>query len=186
VEERAQRPEYHLTARDRGAEVRLRFRLPRGADLEALGGEHPQGTAADRAAVALLGRCVLGIDAPAAGGPGAAPQPAAAVALLGRSARLRAALAERMRRHSALVQRELDTACPECGRPFTATFDPVLSFLSEMLRRRPEFERDVHLLSLHYHWPLSEILAMPRPRRRRYVELLCAHTEPEPVAMAGR
>ncbi len=171
VEDRPQQAEYHLAAREGGVEAR--FRLPRGADLEALGGGRSGTGPGDARAARLLGRCVLGVDPPPAEGT---------AVLLARSARLREALAERMREHSALTQRELDAACPECEEEFVSRFDPILEFLTEMLRRRPEFERDVHLLSLHYHWPLSEILALPRPRRRWYVRLLHAHTEPEPAA----
>lgn len=174
----AQQPEYQLAERDGDTELRLRFRLPRGSDLEAIGrprDEHGEDRAVMDRAGALLGRCVLGVEPPPADGAGPA-------VLLARSSRLRAALAERMREHSALVQRDFDVPCPECGRPFSTPFDPILEFLAEMLRRRPEFERDVHLLSLRYHWPLSEILALPRPRRRRYVRLMHAYSEPEPTA----
>jgi hypothetical protein len=143
----------------------FRFRLPRGDDLEALG---RAGEASDLASV-LLGRCVVG-------GPAED-----VTALLGRSPELRDGLAEEMRRRSALVQREYDAVCPQCEREFTGEFDPILAFLTEMMRRRPEFDRDVHLLSLHYHWPLSEILALSRPRRRRYVRLLLDRLEATPV-----
>jgi hypothetical protein len=170
-----QQPEYQLTVRDGDTELRLRFRLPRGSDLEAMG-RSPDEHGQDRAG-ALLGRCVLGAEPPPADG-------ARPTVLLARSSRLRAALAERMREYSALVQREFDVPCPECERPFSMPFDPILEFLAEMLRRRSEFEHDVHLLSLRYHWPLSEILALPRPRRRRYVRLMHAYSEPEP-AVAG-
>jgi hypothetical protein len=159
VDERPQQAEYRLTERVDGTEFRVRFRLPRGGDLEALaaGPSDP--------VVALLDRCVLGIDPAAEGGPS-----------LGGP--LGTALAERMRQHSALVQSEFEATCPDCGQTFGAGFDPILAFLTELLRRRSEFEHDVHVLSLHYHWPPSEILALSRPRRRRYVRLLNAFTEP--------
>jgi hypothetical protein len=175
VEGRPQQPDYQLTTRDGETERSLRFRLPRGCDLEALGRDRSRGKHGDDRAVSLLGRCVADVEPPPADDAGPA-------ALLARSARLRAALAERMREHSALVQRELDAVCPECEREFGTPFDPILEFLTEMLRRRSEFELDVHLLSLCYHWPLSEILALPRPRRRRYVRLMHAYSEPEPAA----
>ena len=31
---------------------------------------------------------------------------------------------------------------------------------------------DVHLLALHYHWSEAAILALPWPRRRRYLAML--------------
>ncbi|MGW0591324.1 T4 family baseplate hub assembly chaperone [Streptosporangium sp. NPDC002607] len=166
VEERPQRPEYRFASHDGPDAIRLRFRLPRGADLEALGRDCPEDTTEEELAATLLGRCVLGTGdaAPALSSP-----------------QVREALAERLRAHSALVQREFDVTCPACGREFSAGFDPILAFLAEMMRRRPEFDRDVHLLSLYYHWPLSEILAMPRPRRRRYVRRLLDQLEPAPA-----
>ena len=33
-------------------------------------------------------------------------------------------------------------------------------------------DREVHTLALRYHWSEGEILALTRPRRRRYLELL--------------
>lgn len=36
---------------------------------------------------------------------------------------------------------------------------------------------EVHHLAYHYHWAEQEILAMPRPRRRRYLALLAAKLE---------
>jgi hypothetical protein len=31
---------------------------------------------------------------------------------------------------------------------------------------------EVHMLALHYHWAEAAILALPAPRRRRYLSLL--------------
>ncbi|MFI7128817.1 hypothetical protein ACIBQ1_24150 [Nonomuraea sp. NPDC050153] len=170
AEPRPQRPSYSLDP------IGLRFRLPHGDDLEALGralaeeesgggvsggGASGGGASETDRAAALLGRCMI-----------PPPSTAEVTALLARTPGLWEGMAEEMRRHSALVDREFDAVCPQCEREFTGEFDPILAFLTEMMRRRPEFERDVHLLSLHYHWPLSEILNLARSRRRRYVRLL--------------
>jgi hypothetical protein len=172
--ESPQRAEYEFEREG----VRVRFRLPRGGDLEALGRAGTGAASDDERATVLLARCVLGIEGGGADGDGAA-DPAS---LLGAAGDLRAALAAQIERQSAAVEREFAARCPECERDFSGAFDPILAFLSEMLRRRAEFERDVHLLGLHYHWPLSEILAMARPRRRRYVRLLLDQLEPVPAA----
>ncbi|MFI9561180.1 T4 family baseplate hub assembly chaperone [Nonomuraea endophytica] len=167
VEGPPQQPDFPLTWGDGDDVVRLRFRLPRGSDLEALGRAAAEGVPGEDLQAVLLSRCVLAYDS---GGENAALSPG-----------LMEALMEATRRGSALMRREFGASCPECGREFAVEFDPILSFLTEMLRRRPEFERDVHLLSLYYHWPLSEILAMSRVRRRRFVEFLLDRLEPASV-----
>ena len=138
------------------------FRLPRGGDLEELG---TGATGAD-----LLGRCVLGPEAVA----------------VGRSPALAAAVEAELERRSPGVEREIEAICPECGHGFATTFDPAGAFLAEVWRRRPELDQDVHLLSFHYHWPLSEILGMARPRRRAYVALLLGQLESGAWATVAR
>jgi hypothetical protein len=161
VRQAPQRPSHRLEHDGR----ELRFRLPRGGDLEEL-----DVAGGDPVAV-LLERCILG-----------GPEEVEAVR---RSPALRAAVEAEMERRSPGVERELEAACPECRQPFTVDFDPVSRFFAEVGRRRPEFDRDVHLLSYHYHWPLSEILGMARPRRQAYVALLLDQLEPAAVAAAG-
>lgn len=161
VREAPQRPGYRLE--HDGHQVG--FRLPRTGDLEALD------DAGGDPGAALLARCLLG-----------GPEEAAA---LGRSPALRAAVEAELERRSPGVERELEAVCPECRQPVTADFDPVGRFFAEVARRRPEFDRDVHLLSYHYHWPLSEILAMARPRRQAYVALLLGQLESAALAAAG-
>jgi hypothetical protein len=66
----------------------------------------------------------------------------------------------------------LDATCPECGAAFTAPFDAGQYLEREMKLASEELFTEVHVLALHYHWAEAEILAMPRPRRRRYLDLL--------------
>jgi hypothetical protein len=161
VREAPQRPGYPLEHDGR----ELRFRLPRGDDLEELD------AAGGDPGMVLLERCLLG-------GPDD-------VAALRRSPALRAAVEAEMERRSPGVERELEAVCPECRQLFGVDFDPVGRFFAEVGRRRPEFDRDVHLLSYHYHWPLSEILGMARPRRQAYVALLLDRLGSAAVAAAG-
>jgi hypothetical protein len=156
VHQAPQRPSYRVELGQGAGE--LRFRLPRGGDLEELAA-----AGGDDLGAALLERCLLG--------------DAAQVLAVGRSAPHRAAVEAAIERASPMVQEELEAACPECGRPTVVAFDPVAEFLAEVSRRRAEFDRDVHLLSFHYHWPLGEILGMPRPRRQGYVALLRGQLE---------
>ena len=34
---------------------------------------------------------------------------------------------------------------------------------------------EVHILALHYHWSEADILALPSPKRQRYLSLLARH-----------
>jgi hypothetical protein len=133
----------------------VRFRVPCGDDLEALG---PGAGAAE-----LLARCVVDGDG------GAAPE-------------LLAAVDAELERVAPGPETEIQAVCAECGAEFTTEFDPTAALLAELARRRPQLDRDVHLLSLHYHWSLREILSLARPRRVAYVDGLASG--PEPIAMA--
>lgn len=66
----------------------------------------------------------------------------------------------------------LDLQCPECKTEFGALFDPGPFFVAEVAGRAADLYREVHLLALHYHWSPSEILAMPREKRRIFLDLL--------------
>jgi hypothetical protein len=70
------------------------------------------------------------------------------------------------------VEVELEAVCPECGRSFSAMIDLPALVLEEFAVEWPRLRHEVHLLASHYHWPESEILAMPRHKRRSYLELL--------------
>jgi hypothetical protein len=154
-------PSYRLKGGGEGP-TELRFRLPTGVDLEEL-------STGEGGANALLERCLL------AGAADAGRLPAAS----------RARMEAEMERLAPGVERELETTCSECGHPFAVAFDPVPAFLAEVWRRRAEFDRHVHLLSFHYHWPLSEILGLSRPRRQAYVALLLSQLDIDAVAAGG-
>jgi hypothetical protein len=148
VEERALQASYWL--RLGGAEpVEIEFRLPRGGDQERLAssGGLKEGEAHDR----LLDACVL-----------SGPWPA-----WGKEA-LTAAIEERAPR----VESEVEVTCPECGHPFDAELDPITLLLQEVERGRTVFDRELHLLAFHYHWPLGELYSLPRSRRQRFLQLL--------------
>lgn len=69
------------------------------------------------------------------------------------------------------LSRELETECPFCGRELLVEFDVQLYCTTELrLLARSVFE-DVHAIATSFHWPESEILALPRERRVRYAEL---------------
>jgi hypothetical protein len=144
VEEREVRPSYRL-ALEGMAEVE--FRLPRGGDQEALAEAGDAGDLRER----LLDACLLsGTRAPGSS----------------------EAFGEAIEQLAPRVESELEVACPECGQRFEAELDVVSLLLQELARGRAGFDREIHLLALHYHWPLRELLSLTRPRRRRFLRLL--------------
>jgi hypothetical protein len=135
------------------------FRLPQGGDQEALSG---MGDAAHRPIVdRLLSRCLVGVGEDVVH---ALPESTIAD------------LESAMQRVAPWVDFEMRATCPDCRLEFTTHFDPGSFFIDELLRLRAGFDREVHLLSLHYHWPLHDILSMTRERRQRYLRCLLVHT----------
>jgi hypothetical protein len=127
----------------------VRFRLPTGADQEAVLNVPPE-----KAVEALLSRCLLDD-----GGRPLAPQE-------------QFALSGAMEQEAPQVDLELDLNCPECAHAFTAPLDLNSFFFDEMRVRSSQMLREVHMLALYYHWSEAEILALGRERRRAYLSLL--------------
>jgi hypothetical protein len=142
-----------------GCEVK--FRLPTGADQEALAGIFHLDP--DAAVYQLLARCLQN-------GGGGRCLDAAEVAQWPAAARHE--LYEAMERLAPQVAIELDLTCPECRTSFVADFDFTAFFLAEMTANARRLEREVHLLARHYHWSEQEILSLTRKKRQRYIELL--------------
>jgi len=157
VEPRPQAPAYSLTVeQEHGCPRELRFRLPTGADQEAV-----LGLAPEEAADALVARCLLG------------EQPDAL------TPEQRTILDAAMERRAPEADLGLDLSCPQCGQGFTASFDPTTFFLSEMRVSGRFLLREVHSLALYYHWSEAEILSLTRARRRAYLALLNEATRRE-------
>lgn len=137
---------------------RVAFRLPTGADQEAIGT-----LAADdpiRALDALLERCVLpSADETACGIRDFTP-------------RARAEIEQAMLAASFGPELSLGASCPECGRSFTLPFDIQDFFFGEVAITPDLLLREVHYLAFHYHWSEEEILALPRDRRHRYLQVI--------------
>ncbi|MEA2721881.1 MAG: hypothetical protein QOJ39_3745 [Candidatus Eremiobacteraeota bacterium] len=136
---------YELTDGERT----VRYRLPNGADQEAVAGLD-----AARGAQVLFERCV------AADGP------------LPLSAETHAAVIAAMDARAPKIDLELDVACPECPHAFVAPLDVTAFFLAEMRVRGERLVREVHALALYYHWSEAEILALRRDRRHAYLALI--------------
>lgn len=127
----------------------VRYRLPNGADQEAVADLSP-----GEAVEVLLARCVID--------DGGTPL----------SVEERDALIADMEVRAPQIDLELDLSCPECGHSFTTPFDCTSFFFSEIRALSRHLMREVHYLALHYHWSESEILNLQRDRRRGYLALL--------------
>lgn len=82
-----------------------------------------------------------------------------------------AAAEDAMAALAPLVEDELELACPECGATQTARFELASYLLGALAGELGQLAREVHTLAVAYGWGLDEILALPRRRRRAYVEL---------------
>jgi hypothetical protein len=128
---------------------RVRFRLPTGADQEAV-----LGLEIGEAAEALFARCLIH--------DGGTPATDAE----------RAAIIEAMDRVAPQVDLELEVRCLECSYEFLSPFDTTSFFFQEMRLKRGQLMREVHWLAFYYHWSEGEILGLSRLRRRVYLDLL--------------
>ena len=137
---------------------RVAFRLPTGADQEAIGSLATDDPV--RALDALLDRCCL------------PPGDGATCGTTEFSPRARAEIEQAMLAASFGPELSLGASCPECGRSFTLPFDIQDFFFGEVAATPDLLLREVHYLAYHYHWSEGEILALPRVRRQRYLEVL--------------
>jgi len=71
--------------------------------------------------------------------------------------------------------------CPTCAGHLEIAIDPFAMLARELRLGGDRLFAEVHALAFHYHWPESEILALPRPRRWRYLELLGRELEGRPL-----
>jgi hypothetical protein len=164
VREPAERaPLYELVLAEPAAEAgaHVWFRLPNGSDQEELS---PWAAGNEAAALtALLQRCIHRLDA---SGPPSAEQ----VRSLSSAARTQ--LEAELQRLAPQVESIVDSRCAECGRSFAVPLDLRRFFFGELRADRDVLYREVHQLAYHYHWSEPEILALPRAKRRTYLELL--------------
>jgi hypothetical protein len=145
----------------------VHFRLPCGADLEAASEWRSGDRPCDEAELVtrLLARCLLRLGEVTMITPGE-------VARLSETTRL--AIEREIEHRSPRVHQEIGACCPECGYEFIAAFDATAFFFHEIVMGST-LDREIHLLSLYYHWPLRETLALTRGRRLRYLRLLRQH-----------
>lgn len=90
------------------------------------------------------------------------------------SPELRAALDDALRRLDPMAEIRLDLACPACGHGFSAPFDVAAQFFAELAAEADQLLREVLAIGRACHWSETEILGLPRPRRRAYATLATA------------
>jgi hypothetical protein len=151
----------------------VEFRLPNGADQEALSprlvdARSTGSSTAGEATVltALLDACVVSI-----GGLPAAP------AVVELSPLARREIEDAMQDVAPHVDLLMAATCVACGRAFEAPFDVQAFFFGELVMSADMLRREVHYLAYHYHWSEREILELDRERRRGYIDILAEEIE---------
>jgi hypothetical protein len=74
--------------------------------------------------------------------------------------------------------------CPTCGAGLEMGLDPFALLARELKSGGDRMLAEIHALAFHYHWPESEILALPRARRWRYLQLLGRELDGRPLLEA--
>ena len=154
-------PEYTTVVGTGARALEVAFRLPTVGDVDAV--TEVAGTDPERAAADLLRRCLRQVTR-----RGRTVHPDR----LGDAEReaITTAMAER----DPQAEIELDLVCPNCSTTFSVILDAGAFFVQELSGRATHLLEDVHALALHYHWSERDILALPRERRDRYLDLLAA------------
>jgi hypothetical protein len=132
------------------------FRVPTGADTEAIAGLARADPAA--AGRALAARCVSlvdGLDVTDAS-----------------LDEVRPAVSERLAALDPQAETVLAVACPECAGSTDVLLDAAGYLVEEVTRRAQFLYEEIHTLAWYYHWSEHDILSMPAPRRHRYLELI--------------
>lgn len=132
---------------------RLSLRLPSGRDQAEVVGwpEEP-------ALAHLLRRCVVACD----------DEPVSAALERELDASARSAIDSALDDASPDVATEMMTQCPECSAEQRVGLDVTLGTATALDR----LLQDVHRLASRYHWSETDILALSRDRRRRYLDLI--------------
>jgi hypothetical protein len=154
----AQPEEHEAVLRDGASSWRVRFRLPTGADQEAVAALACDDV--DAAVDVLLRRVVSTVvdedgsevrDLPA---------------ILCRQ------LAKVMSELDPQAETNLHVTCSACGNTVDVLFDAASYFFQELQSSLGLMFHEVHLLAYHYHWSLKDILDMSSGSRRRFLQLL--------------
>ncbi|MBW4528038.1 MAG: phage baseplate protein [Phormidium tanganyikae FI6-MK23] len=135
----------------------LQFRLPNNQDLAAIAGCQT----VEVATTMLTQRCVLKCDRN--------NQPISSDQL---PAIVLSQLSEQMLEYDPQAEIQLALSCPACGHAWSALFDIVDFFWTELSVQAKLLLQDVHLLARFYGWREVDILSMSEVRRQFYLGLI--------------
>jgi hypothetical protein len=127
------------------------FRLPTAGDQQSVTGLDPEA-----AVVALLERCLV------AGDPREEAEWLQTV----------------MDEMGAVLDLDLDAACPACATAQTVRFDIQTHLLHALVYEKRFLNHEVHRLAMAYGWGYGEILRLTREDRRAFVRLIEADRTP--------
>jgi hypothetical protein len=85
----------------------------------------------------------------------------------------------------AAPQAVLVARCPRCAAWLELDPDPADLLLLALRASAARLPAEVHVLAFHYGWSESAVLALPRVRRHRYLDLLGRELEGRPLDGAG-
>jgi hypothetical protein len=74
--------------------------------------------------------------------------------------------------------------CPSCAALLEVELDPLALLADELRLGADRLVVEIHCLAFHYHWSEAEILALPRARRWRYLDLVRRQVEGQPLIEA--
>jgi hypothetical protein len=140
-----------------GYGYRVELRLPDSRDLAELG-RHDEPLESSRRR--LLERCVV-----------AAHRDGRRVPAARLPKRVARAIGERLAAIDPHADIEVSSVCPGCGEGWSAPFDVVEFFWTEIDAWARRLVRDVHTLARAYGWSEDEILALSPLRRQCYLDL---------------
>lgn len=143
------------------AEFDLHCRLPTSCDLAAIVGYSD----VDSARHLLIEGCVLHARQH--------DQPLAVTAL---PESIIQALANAVIAHDPQAEMRFALECPACGQQWSALFDIVTFFWTELGDRVRRLLYDVHLLAQAYGWREADILMISATRRQMYLEWISGQT----------
>jgi hypothetical protein len=155
----SQNGEWHLARlNDNGHVYDVRFRLPTGADQEAVSGLAQ--TDLNAASSMLLRNCIGGI----------AREDGSTVEVISQS--LETQLSSMMSDLDPQAELMLNMICPACSKNCSVIFDTASYLSKEMASHMEHIYREVHMLAFYYHWSESDIMGMTQKKRERYLDLL--------------
>lgn len=135
----------------------VQFRLPNSADLSTIVDHQDPVTIRGQ----LLARCLLEIQ-----------RSGIAQAKEELPVTIADAIVARMAQADPQADVQLALTCPQCAQPWSAVFDVVSFFWSELQHWAQRILREVHLLASAYGWREADIVAMSAQRRQWYVDMI--------------